>query len=97
MNELTKFVCLCEEVTIEDIEKVIKEENIRDLETLKRRLRVGMGHCGGRYCINLLLKLYPKLFGESPRYKTSEELHIPKPRPPVKPTALAKFFDEVSE
>ncbi len=56
-----------------------------------------MGHCGGRYCINLLLKLYPKLFGESPRYKTSEELHIPKPRPPVKPTILAKFLDEVSE
>jgi len=80
---------------LDEIERVIKEERIRDLETLKRRLRVGMGYCGGRYCINLLLKLYPKLFGESPRYKTSDELHVPKPRPPVKPTPLTKFIDEV--
>ncbi len=87
-----KFVCLCEEVTYEEIERVIREERITDLETLKRRLRVGMGHCGGRYCLNLLLKMYPKLFGASPRYKTAEELHLPTSRPPVKPITLKEIF-----
>jgi len=90
---LPRFVCLCEEITLDEVLKVVKEENIRDLETLKRRLRVGMGHCGGRYCINLLLRLYPKVFGESPRYKTAEELHIPTARPPVKPSLLFKFVE----
>ena len=88
---MPKFLCLCEEVTLEEVERVIKEENIRDLETLKRRLRIGMGHCGGRYCINMLLKLYPKLFGSSPRYKSAEEIPVPSSRPPVKPTSLVKI------
>ncbi|MCD6323846.1 MAG: (2Fe-2S)-binding protein, partial [Desulfurococcales archaeon] len=86
-----RFVCLCEEITYEEIEDVVKAEKIKDLETLKRRLRVGMGHCGGRYCLNLILRLYPKLFGESPRYRTAEELHIPTARPPVKPVPLKEL------
>jgi bacterioferritin-associated ferredoxin len=94
---MPRFVCLCEEVTFEDIERVVREEKIKDLETLKRRLHVGMGHCGGRYCINLLLKLYPKLFNESPRYRTAEELHIPTARPPVKPVRLSSFEGDPHE
>lgn len=89
---MPKYVCLCEEVTLEEIKKVVEEEGIKDLETLKRRLRVGMGNCGGRYCLNLLLRLYPSIFGEPQRWKTEEELHVPPARPPTKPTKLREFL-----
>lgn len=88
---MAKYICRCEEVTLEEVEKVIKEEGIRDLETLKRRLRIGMGHCGGRYCLNMLLRMYPKLFGTSPKYKEADEIPVPQSRPPVKPTNLAEL------
>lgn len=85
------FICLCEEVTLSEVMKVVKEEGIRDLETLKRRLRVGMGSCTGMYCINLLLRLYPKIFGETARYRSDSELHIPTSRPLLKPVRLGLF------
>lgn len=88
---MPNYVCLCEEVTLEEIRKVVEEEGIKDLETLKRRLRVGMGHCGGRYCINLLLRIYPSIFGVPQRWKTDEELHVPPARPPAKPVKLREF------
>jgi len=86
--KVPRFICLCEEVTLEEIEKVVKEEDIHDLETLKRRLRVGMGHCGGRYCLNLLLRMHRKIFGRDIRYLYDYEIPVPSARPPTKPTRV---------
>ncbi len=85
------FVCLCEEVTLEELMRVVREEGLKDLESLKRRLRIGMGSCGGRYCISLLLRVLPSITGERPHGRSDEELHVPVSRPPTKPVAL-RFF-----
>ncbi|MEM2021760.1 MAG: (2Fe-2S)-binding protein [Zestosphaera sp.] len=88
---MTKILCICEEVTLEEVERVVKEEGIKDIETLKRRLRLGMGPCGGRYCINTLLRMYQQLFGEPVRNKSDVELKVPLSRPPTKPVYLYIF------
>ncbi len=88
---MVKLLCICEEVTLEEVRKVIEEEGIKDLETLKRRLRVGMGPCGGRYCINTILRMYPQLFGGTARGKSDIELNVPPSRPPLKPIPLCTF------
>jgi len=73
------IVCRCEDVTLEDVEKAI-EEGYTDLESLKRKLRIGMGPCQGRICLDLLARYLSRKLG-----KPIEELHIPKPRPPLIP------------
>ncbi|MEM4428131.1 MAG: (2Fe-2S)-binding protein, partial [Zestosphaera sp.] len=74
---MVKLLCLCEEISLEEVQKVIEEEGIRDIETLKRRLRLGMGPCGGRYCINMVLRMYPQLFGNTAKEKSDTELRVP--------------------
>jgi bacterioferritin-associated ferredoxin len=88
---MVKLLCICEEITLEEVQKVIKEEGIKDIETLKRRLRIGMGPCGGRYCINTILRMYSQLFGDTARGKSDTELNVPPSRPPLKPIPLYTF------
>ncbi len=91
MKKETRVVCICNDVTLEEVEKIIHEEKLSDLESIKRRLRVGMGPCGGKYCINLILRMYPRLLGEDVRGKGDLELMVPKNRPPVKPIPMGLF------
>jgi len=88
---MVKLLCICEEITLEEVQRVIEEEGIKDLETLKRRFRVGMGPCGGRYCINTILRMYPQLFGGTAKGKSDTELNVPPSRPPLKPIPLYTF------
>ena len=48
------IICRCKDITLEDVERAI-DEGTTDLETLKRRLGLGMGPCQGRTCIPLVL------------------------------------------
>lgn len=43
------YICRCEEVTVEEIERAI-DMGYTDYEELRRYLRIGMGPCGGRVC-----------------------------------------------
>ncbi len=43
------YVCRCEELTVQDVEKAIND-GYTDFEELRRRLRISMGPCGGRTC-----------------------------------------------
>ncbi|MFH0975325.1 MAG: anaerobic glycerol-3-phosphate dehydrogenase subunit A [Spirochaetota bacterium] len=45
-----RIICECEIVTEGEIAYVIKNFNVRDLEDLKRRTRIGMGPCQGELC-----------------------------------------------
>ncbi|MHA1617227.1 MAG: (2Fe-2S)-binding protein [Candidatus Njordarchaeales archaeon] len=79
------IICRCENVTLEQIEEAIKE-GITDLETLKRKLRIGMGPCQGRTCLPVVIRLLARKLKKRP-----DELLIPKPRPPISPIP-AKIF-----
>ena len=80
------IICRCENVTLEDVEKAI-EEGYTDLESLKRKLRIGMGPCQGRTCLPLVTRILARKLRKHP-----DELMIPKSRPPIVPLPLKMFL-----
>lgn len=76
------IICRCKDVTLEDVEKAI-EEGITDLETLKRRLGLGMGPCQGRTCIPLIIGILARKLGKPP-----DKLMIPRVRAPIIPVPV---------
>jgi bacterioferritin-associated ferredoxin len=75
-------VCRCEEVTEEQILETIRR-GYHSLEELKRILRIGMGHCQGRTCMQIIARLLARETGIPVR-----EMVFPVSRPPLKPLPL---------
>ncbi|MBN2605460.1 MAG: (2Fe-2S)-binding protein [Bacilli bacterium] len=53
MNEKNIIICRCEDVTLQDIYRLMNE-GYTSFEELKRILRIGMGPCQGNTCGQLL-------------------------------------------
>ena len=51
------MVCRCERVTKKEIMDKIRK-GCRDFNTLKAELRIGMGPCGGKTCLELIWRLF---------------------------------------
>mgnify|MGYP000940286558 CR=1 FL=1 len=79
------IVCRCEDVTLEDIHKLIKQ-GYRTIDEIKRVARAGMGPCQGRTCRMLIAQELAKAYGVS-----MEEVIMPTFRPTVKPVKLGVF------
>ncbi|MEN3042513.1 MAG: FAD-dependent oxidoreductase [Fervidobacterium sp.] len=62
IEHFKEFICRCEEITKDDIEKLI-ELGIMDYEEIRRMLRIGMGPCGGKTCRNLTLQIISEKTG----------------------------------
>jgi sarcosine oxidase subunit alpha len=84
-----QFVCVCEDVTVKDLELGIAE-GFRDVETLKRYSTVTMGPCQGKMCHTLAARVHAVTFTRAaagaaapPRLTTS--------RPPWQPVTLASL------
>lgn len=75
-------VCRCEEVTEEEVRAAIRA-GYHSLEEIKRVLRTGMGHCGGRGC----LKVIARLIQEETGIPVGAQ-RFPVSRPPLKPLPL---------
>ncbi|MGC8611513.1 MAG: (2Fe-2S)-binding protein [Mesoaciditoga sp.] len=85
------YVCRCEEVTLDEIEKVI-DLGVTDFEELKRLTRVTMGPCNGKNCKMVVLGILSKKTGipiSSLSHGTS--------RPPTKPIEFRAFLKEGEE
>ncbi len=80
------FVCRCEEITVEQIEKVI-DSGITDFEELRRMTRVTMGPCGGKNCKMITLGIISRKTGVP-----ISELSRGTSRPPVKPIEFSVFL-----
>jgi thioredoxin reductase len=76
------LICRCEEVTFGQIEEALSEK-MSLIGAVKRRTRVGMGRCQGRYCAPILDTLMAARFG-----RERDELSGFAPRVPVKPVAI---------
>ncbi|MBE7219275.1 MAG: (2Fe-2S)-binding protein [Caulobacteraceae bacterium] len=76
------MICRCEEVTFAAIEEALAE-GMTGIGAVKRRTRVGMGRCQGRYCAPALDQLLADRFGR-PR----DAFSAFAPRVPVKPVAI---------
>jgi len=85
------FICRCEDLTQEEIEKAI-EEGFTTLEELKCRLRLGMGPCQGRGCLLLARRLICQKTG-----KSTDEISIPPSRPPIIPVSLGLLASDKDE
>jgi len=86
-REKCEFICRCEEVTVQDVEKAI-DEGYTDYEELRRYLRIGMGPCGGRTCRLLTLMILAKKTG-----KKMEDLSPGTFRPPTIPIPFNAFSE----
>ncbi|SHG34732.1 Glycine/D-amino acid oxidase [Kaistia soli DSM 19436] len=56
VSDAETIICRCENVTAGQI-SAMHEEGVRDLGSLKRRTRLGMGRCQGRYCAGEALRM----------------------------------------
>lgn len=85
MDKKNVIICRCEDVTYEDIIKAYNE-GYRDIESLRRHLKVGTGPCQGKTCIPLLQRILFELNKEFPRNVTV--------RPPETPVPFGIFLKE---
>lgn len=80
------YICRCEEVSKEEIEKAI-EEGAETLAGIKRRTHAGMGLCQGRTCRRQISQM---LAGK----KEPGEIIPPTSRPPVRTAKISEFIGE---
>jgi len=80
------IICRCNDVTVEDVERAI-EEGCRDLECLRKVLRIGMGPCQGRTCMPILMRILARKLG-----KRIDELPLPVVRAPIVPIPVRLFL-----
>lgn len=76
------IICRCEDLTREEVRKLI-EAGYTTVEEIKRISRCGMGPCQGRTCHQLLVREIAQLTGKSPA-----EIEPAKARPPIKAIKL---------
>jgi glycine/D-amino acid oxidase-like deaminating enzyme len=83
-------ICRCESVTLGALRETIAKHAVKDVATLKRLTRAGMGRCQGRYCAPHLVELVGKGSG-------SGEVDWPAPQMPLRPIPLAALAIEKPE
>ena len=74
-------ICRCEEVSLGDIEDAHSKGAV-DINDIKRRTRLGMGHCQGRFCGQVINEILNQLNQNN----TAKELFTP--RIPVRPVTF---------
>ncbi|MEF8848674.1 MAG: (2Fe-2S)-binding protein [Candidatus Thermoplasmatota archaeon] len=79
------IVCRCEDITVEEVEKAI-DEGFTDLQELRKKLRIGMGPCQGRVCLQIVKKILKRKTGEKVSRDSWETY-----RPPVVPVSLGSL------
>jgi thioredoxin reductase len=84
-------ICRCEEVTFGELDAAL-DEGLSTVGALKRRTRIGMGRCQGRYCAPVLDEIVCERFGR-PR----DEMSGFAPRVPVKPVSIAELAGHGSD
>ncbi|MGE0239592.1 MAG: NAD(P)/FAD-dependent oxidoreductase, partial [Parvibaculaceae bacterium] len=77
------LICRCEEVSFGQIETALAEE-LEAIGAVKRRTRLGMGRCQGRYCAPVLDALLAERCG-----RARDEFSGFAPRPPARPVSIA--------
>jgi NAD(P)H-nitrite reductase large subunit len=85
------IVCRCEDITEEDVLNAIDAGYI-DIEELRKVLRIGMGPCQGRVCIQLVMKILEKKTG-----KKVTKASLPTSRPPIVPVSLGTLASDKDE
>jgi sarcosine oxidase subunit alpha len=86
-----RFVCLCEDVTENDLRQAIAE-GFDHIEMLKRYTTVTMGPCQGKMCHRLSIDLCAAMTGRTPG-----ETGTTTARPPAQPVPLGALAARLAE
>ena len=76
------YVCRCEEVTREEIEKAIRD-GATTMNEVKRWTRAGMGLCQGKICGKNVMRILSETSGQKP-----EKVLPAHSRQPVRPVPI---------
>ena len=79
------FVCLCEDVTIDELRSAIRR-GYTDIEDLKRITGIGTGPCQGKQC----LQVYRKILAEEAGVMI-DTIPLTTLRPPITPTCFGAW------
>jgi len=85
------IVCRCEDISEEDVIQAI-DEGYTDIEELRKKLRIGMGPCQGRVCIQLVARILERKTG-----KKLAKIRLPTVRPPLVPVSLGTLASGKNE
>lgn len=85
------IVCRCEDISEEDVLKAIRS-GYTDIEELRKKLRIGMGPCQGRVCVQLVAKILERETGFP-----VGQMRMPTVRPPLVPVSLGTLACEDDE
>lgn len=85
MDKRNVIICRCEDITYEDILNAFNA-GYKDIESLRRYLKLGMGPCQGKTCIPLLQRILFELTKQFPVDVTV--------RPPETPVPFGIFNKE---
>lgn len=85
------IVCRCEDISEEDVIQAI-DEGYTDIEELRKKLRIGMGPCQGRVCIQLVARILERKTG-----KKISKISLPTVRPPLIPVSLGTLARKKDE
>jgi NAD(P)H-nitrite reductase large subunit len=88
------IICRCSDITLEEVRRLISQ-GYRTIDEIKRICRLGMGPCGGKTCI-------PLIMGELARANNTSigEVMMPTYRPPAKNVSMsiyAKAGEDIHE
>ncbi len=81
------LICRCEKVRLGDLDAALEEGNFT-IGALKRRTRLGMGPCQGRYCAPVAAALLERHTGAP-----VDEFSLFAPRVPIKPVRIGDIAD----
>lgn len=88
---MTVIICRCEDINEEEILEAISE-GYTEIESLKRRLRIGMGQCQGKTCIPLVERILAR-----EQCKKPEEMDEPTARPPSRQVSFGLLAGDTDE
>jgi len=92
-TELAKpdtLICRCEKISYRQLEDAISDGN-SSIGTVKRRTRLGMGACQGRYCVPVAAAMIAKRDG-----RPVDEFSFFAPRLPVKPIPIIDILNSTT-
>lgn len=83
------IICRCEDITLSEIEEAFNL-GFKNLESIRRFLKIGTGPCQGKTCIPMLQKILANL-------KNEKEIENITSRPPENPIPLGMFIGEAKD
>jgi bacterioferritin-associated ferredoxin len=86
-----RFVCQCEDVTVDELKAVIRR-GFTDIEEVKRITGIGTGPCQGKQCLHVFRKLLAEETG-----RAIGDIPLTTLRPPVTPVPFGQLAAGASE